>query len=284
MPSSNTKSPTAKESAKSYFKLFSLNNPRDYFVTVDHFPLWRRHLVWARTMGGDKKEGKELRDHMTQRFSTNMVFMGLLMSTELNILFSPCDTSTEMRLVLQSKNGHRELIFYAGVFLIISVFLTFFALLATFTAWAIISSISDSNAHCILRSRIGLTAAQLPSRLIASSIYMFFVWNTLLVWVLIPPDETVWLWILISIFACSIFLYIVSIYSSLGNLIMKTSAMSNKRILEAEEEKKKNPFMLEHFLIEKAKEYESDGMDVTKQYIQKDQESKKSLLAQDQQP
>jgi len=252
--------PSLCEFLKSTYSLLALNKFRERFISIDHFPLWRRHLVWA------KKSGEKLRDHMTQRFATNMVFMGLFLTTELGVLFSPCDISTELRDTLQMENGHKKLIFYAGVFLIFSVFLTFFALLATFTAWAIISSISDSNSHCILRSSIGITAAQLPSRLVAASIYTFFVWNMLLMWVLTPPKETQWIWITITVLSCTIFLYIVNIYSALGNLILKSSAMRNKRVFPREEEEKKFPFQLQEALLDKAREWEKMGIKVTVQY------------------
>lgn len=90
--------------------------------------------------------------------------------------------------------------------------------MATFYAWAIVSAISDSNAHAILRSSIGLYATQLPSWLIMCAIYTFFTWISLFFLVITPA---IWRLIILALTVISL-VHIVSTYSALGNLIMKT--------------------------------------------------------------
>jgi hypothetical protein len=62
---------------KTWLSLLVLLKFREFFITVDHFSIWRRHLAWA------NDDGKDLRTYMTQRYASNMVFMSLLLSTEL---------------------------------------------------------------------------------------------------------------------------------------------------------------------------------------------------------
>lgn len=62
---------------QTWLSLLVLVKFREFFVTVDHFSIWRRHLAWA------NDDGKDLRTYMTQRYASNMVFMSLLLSTEL---------------------------------------------------------------------------------------------------------------------------------------------------------------------------------------------------------
>jgi len=256
----NADDATRFQSTRMYLKIISLNRLRESFVSVDHFPSWTNHIVWS------KKQGDNVRDLVTKQYAPNMVFMGLILSSELGVFFSPSDISTEMRKVLTTDGGYTEVIFYAGIFLIVSMIFTFFALLATFTAGAIISTVSDTNAHCILRSNIGLNAAQLPSRLIVASIYTFIIWMFLLLWVLVPPGNMIWVWIMITFAAILIFFYIVNIYSALGNLIMQTSAMRNTRVFGIEDEESMFPFELQMALYEKAKENERENEHVKHQY------------------
>mmetsp|Transcript_18680 Transcript_18680/g.27043 ORF Transcript_18680/g.27043 Transcript_18680/m.27043 type:complete len:251 (+) Transcript_18680:107-859(+) len=184
---------------------------------------------------------------MTQRFASNMVFISLLLSAEIAVLFSPSAPADTMRERL--KNSEYDTVdFYAGLALSMSIFLSLSALVATFTAWAIISSISDSNAHCILRSSIGLHATQLPSRLIVSAIGAFLIWNILFLFILLPK---VWA-IIVTVMACTLYMYIVSIYSALGRLVMFTKAMAGEPIFKKDEEESLPPYDLYTTLLEKA--------------------------------
>ena len=240
---------------KTWFQLFSLPRPLEYLVSVDHFPIWRRHIAWS------KDDGDKLRDHMVQRYASNMVFMALLLSSDVAVLFSPSQPSETMRQNLVAGN-YNTFDFWAGLFVCISMFLVFGSLLATFTAWAIVSSVSANNAHCVLRSSIGLFATQFPSRVIVMSIYSFFLWGILFMFVLLPM---VWA-IIIAVAACVLVIFIVSTYSALGRLVMHTSAMSSERIFELPEEESMLPFDLLNTLVVKANEKRILKTDVTVQY------------------
>lgn len=211
---------------RSIWALKNIMEPIEYVITVDHRSIWRRHLAWAKTSPG------ELRSHLTQRFSANMTFMALMLSSELMILFNSSHDTTEMRSAMADFRYH-ESKFWIGLFIFISAFLTLFTLLTSFTAWGILGAISDANAVCILRSSIGQYAAQLPSRLLVSSLYTFFLFSSLWVFELLPRAVSVGLVLIMG----TLFLHIVSVYSSLGRLIIHTGAMGSKPVLDERFEK-----------------------------------------------
>jgi hypothetical protein len=64
-----------------------------------------------------------------------------------------------------------------GIVLIVSIILTGSAVLANYTALGVFRCLGHENAAMVLRSDIGLYAAQLPSRLTFLSIITFFAWN-----------------------------------------------------------------------------------------------------------
>mmetsp|Transcript_48576 Transcript_48576/g.146501 ORF Transcript_48576/g.146501 Transcript_48576/m.146501 type:complete len:234 (+) Transcript_48576:636-1337(+) len=198
---------------------------------------------------------------MVQRFASNMVFMALLLGSDVAVLFSPSNPSEIMRQRLVAGE-HGTLDFWAGLFVCISMFLCLCTILATFTAWAIISAVSGENAHCVIRSSIGLHATQLPSRIIVAAIYSFVVWAILFMFILVPLGWA------IAIVAVSILviLHIVSTYSALGRLVMYTSAMSNDRIFELRTEETMLPFDLLETLVDKSEEERKAGTPVTEQY------------------
>jgi len=72
--------------------LLSLLSLPEFFITVDHSSLWKRHLAWA------VENGKELRDHMTQRYASSMVFLSLLLTMDVATLCNPANVTTEMRV------------------------------------------------------------------------------------------------------------------------------------------------------------------------------------------
>ena len=78
-------------SHSTWYTLLELIKVREYLITVDNFSLWRRHLAWA------KNDGEDLRGYMTQRYASNMVFLSLLLSTELGVLFNSAHVTTEVR-------------------------------------------------------------------------------------------------------------------------------------------------------------------------------------------
>ena len=141
----------------------------EYFMSVDHHPIWRRHLAWS------SRDGQHLINVVTARFASNMVFMSLLLGTEIGVLFSPSEPADKFRAALQNES-YGDLNFWAAIILCISIGLTLSTLVANFTAWAIIGAVSPQNSHAILRSSLGLDAAQLPARLVIISIYCFVIW------------------------------------------------------------------------------------------------------------
>lgn len=44
------------------------------------------HSSFAHLCLGAKPKGKEIRDYVTQRFSSNMVFLSLLLGTDMNVV------------------------------------------------------------------------------------------------------------------------------------------------------------------------------------------------------
>lgn len=147
-----------------------LMSPPDFLFSIDLSALWRHHLVWA------KEDGKELLDIVTGRFASSNVFLSLMFIAEVGTYFSPSGIGTTVRTALYGGPAANNLEYSTGITLIISMIVTGTAILANFTAYGIIRSIDDVNAHLVLRSAMGLYAAQLPNRLTALSIYIFFAW------------------------------------------------------------------------------------------------------------
>jgi hypothetical protein len=141
----------------------------EHCVSVDLFGIWRRHLVWA------KRDGDELRNTVIARFASTTVFLSLLVSAEIGVFFSPSSIVEVVRKALE-KNETNTLEFWTGIVLCVSILGSISALLANFTSWSIFVVLSQENSATILRSSIGLYSAQMPSRLVVLSIYLFFVW------------------------------------------------------------------------------------------------------------
>jgi hypothetical protein len=134
---------------QTWWSLQDLIKAREYFVTVDNFSIWRRHLSWALEDGGD------LRSYLTSRFASSMVFMSLLLGAELGVLFNSAAITTGIRLALKNQE-HFTLRFWTGMMIVISIICTLFSLITTFTAWGMVSAVSNENAHCILRSSVSI--------------------------------------------------------------------------------------------------------------------------------
>jgi hypothetical protein len=60
----------------SLFSLMGLLESSEYFVTVDHSSLWQKHICWA------KAAGEDLRQHITQRYASSMVFLSCLLTAQ----------------------------------------------------------------------------------------------------------------------------------------------------------------------------------------------------------
>jgi len=178
-----------------------------------------------------------------------MVFMSLLLGTEIGVLFSPSQPADIFRAALKNAK-YADVNFWAAIVLCISIGLTLSTLVANFTAWAIISAVSPQNAHTVLRSSIGLTSAQLPARLVILSIYSFVGWMMLFLYILAPP---IWGFIL-ALLPVALIAYIVIIYSSFGRLVIYSRAMQQKQIFNGCEDNEMSPSRLFEELLKMAEE------------------------------
>lgn len=246
-------------SMQTVLSLIGLIKLREYFITVDNFSIWRRHLAWAMENGGD------LRSFITQRFASSMVFMSLLLGAELNVLFNSAAVTSSMRRELFAEN-FRTVEFWAGIAILVSVVLTILSLISTFTAWGMVSSVSESNAHCILRSSIGQYAAELPGRFIVTAVYSFLIWVALFFFLLLP----VGFWsILLMVTTAGLFFHVVVVFSAFGRIIMHTGAMGTHRIFDEATEQRLRPHTLHSSLLEKAKLELARNTSIMRQYRRK---------------
>ena len=237
------------------WSLLGLLDPHEYIITVDMKTIWRRHLAWS------KHDGGELRTYMTQRFASNMTMMSLLLSAELGVLFNSSIITTTMREKMMQQD-HSDLKFYIGLLITTSVFLTLACLLSTFVAWSMVSAVSSTNAHAMLRSSIGQYVTQLPSRLLVGSVYCFILWMFLWLLELLPG---IWSKILITAFA-ALFIHIITTLSSFGKLMMLSGAMGSERIFDEEFENALLPSGLHTAMLLKANERQKRRLTVTAQY------------------
>lgn len=238
-----------------WVSLLGLLNPIEYFVTVDHFSVWRRHLAWA------KNDGGELRKCLTERFASSMVLLSLFLGAELSVLFNGSQSATLMRMHMR-RQDYSEISFWIGDVIFLSVFLTLSAILSTFTAWGMVSSISDCNMHCLLRSSIGQYVTQLPSRLLVTALISFFLWVVLYLFVMLPGI----LGKILFVATTCLFFHIVIVYSAFGRLILHTGAMGEKRIFDSDFEKKLLPSGLHISLLIKATEQQRKNTHASAQY------------------
>ena len=153
------------EERNSLLSLLGLLNISEYFVTVDHSLLWQRHIAWS------KPKGEDLRQYVTQRYASNMVFLSCMLAAEINVFFNSSQERTEMRALL-FKEAHGVLRYWIGyeettaitiissspigliydthfhiallslrVCILSNVCVTIVALFTTFTLWGMVSSI-----------------------------------------------------------------------------------------------------------------------------------------------
>lgn len=189
---------------QTWTSLIGLLKLREFLITVDHFSIWKRHLAWA--IG----DGKDLKEYMTQRYASSMVFMSLLLSTELSVLFNSAGVTTQVRHSLLQER-HETVSFWVGILVILSALLTLLSLISTFTAWTMVSAVSEANAHCIFRSSIGQYVVELPGRFIVGSIYSFMLWLILFFFLLLP----VGFWsMLLLVLAVGLFVHTITAFSA----------------------------------------------------------------------
>ena len=243
-------------STHTWTSLLGLLKPREYFVTVDHFSIFRRHLAWA------IEDGNELREYMTKRYSSSMVFMSLLLSTELGVLFNSSTVTTEIREALMTQ-AHETLRFWIGMCIIFSSILTILSLISTFTAWTMVQAVNETNAHCIFRSSIGQYCSELPGRFIVSSIYAFLVWVIMFFFVLMPFGIYS---NLLLVFAAVLFGHTITTFSSFGRVIMHSGAMGSQRIFDPRYEETLLPHTLHNNLLIKAQANLTNNTSIRRQY------------------
>lgn len=193
----------------------------EYFVTVDHFDRWGKHIVFS------KKNGSQLKQIVTQRYATILVFISLLLNAELNVLFSPSSFGEDVRKAMDTKDW-TDLSLIIGVLLCVSICTTLFAIISTVTAWGAINVISDANIIFLLRSDIGRIVTSLPFKYITLTLYVFMGWMALAIGVLMPPKLS----ICVLVIAALCFLNMVSHYSTFLNIIMHTGAMKEEAMFD----------------------------------------------------
>ena len=210
---------------------------------------------------GAKPKGKEIREYVVQRFSSNMVFLSLLLGTNMATLMNSSSVATGIRLATMTQQYH-SLNFYIGAIMALASCVTIVGLVATYTAWSMISAVSDTNANTILRSSMGQYVTALPSRFVVMSLYLFLIWLMLLLIVIVSGPLVL---ILLSVTLFLFFQVVISL-SAFGRLVAHTGAMSNKRILDPEFERQLLPSGLHASLLIKATERSRRRTSVTDQY------------------
>ena len=104
-----------------------------------------------------------------------MVFLSLMLSGEITVFFNSSNRMTQMRDALES-GSHSKLKYWIGIVMMLSIVVTVVGIVATFTVWGMVLAISDKNAHCLLRSSIGLYVIGLPPRYVVAALYLFLMW------------------------------------------------------------------------------------------------------------
>jgi ABC-type transport system involved in multi-copper enzyme maturation permease subunit len=121
-----------------------------------------------------------------------------------------------------ASERYGDLKVWIGIGIAFGAFVTIMALVATFTLWGMISTISDNNAHVLLRSSIGNTP------------YLFTLWMLLafLGNLISGPSRVV-----VAAVVFFLFFDVVVPLSAFGRLIIHTGAMAERRVLEQEFER-----------------------------------------------
>ena len=237
---------------KAWASLLGLLSFKEYFVPVDHSVLWQRHVAWA------KPKGEDLRQYVTQSFASNMIVLSLMLGFQINVFFNSATELHDMRTLLGSEK-YGELKYWVGIFIILDAIVTIMALIATFTLWQMISSISDANTHALLRSSIGLYVSKfvtfircrsiatiyllayvvfnvlvsLPPRFVVAALYLFISWLTLF-WMDMMSGPAK---IILPIVILTLFFQVILPLSAFGRLIIHTGAMAKRRVLDEDFEK-----------------------------------------------
>lgn len=181
------------------------------------------------------------------RYSSTTVFLSLLVSIEVGILYSPSNPANDIRQAL-SDNAIATPEFWTGIFLCFALFTSVAALIANFTAASVFSALSKENAPVVLRSSIGLYAAQLPSRLVFFAKQLFLVVVILSFWIIMPHLGA----IIITVFAIILVMHIINTFSSMAKIIMLTGGMYHMNMMKEEQEENLTPVQLADVLLKRA--------------------------------
>lgn len=210
-------------------------------MTVDHSVLWYRHVAWA------KPKGEDLKAYVTQRFSSNMVVLSLMLGAQINVFFNSSVEMTQMRS-LMAQEAYGDLKFWIGFVIALDACVTIMALVATFTLWGMISAISDTNAHALLRSSIGQYVISMPPRFVVAALYLFVFWLLLAFLDMTNGPAR----IVLATMVFFLFFQVVVPLSAFGRLVIHTGAMSSRRVLDEEFEKELLPSGLHASLLIRA--------------------------------
>jgi hypothetical protein len=221
--------------------LLGLLSPSEYFVTIDHSVLWYRHVAWA------KPKGEDLRTYVTQRFSSNMVVLSLMLAAQINVFFNSSVELTAMRHTLATE-AYGDLKFWIGIVIALDACVTIMALVATFTLWGMISAISDTNSHALIRSSIGQYVISMPPRFVVAALYLFVCWMFLAFMDLMSGPSR----IVLATVVLFLFFQVIVPLSAFGRLIIHTGAMAKRRVLEEDFEKELLPSGLHASLLIRA--------------------------------
>eukprot|EP00934_Nitzschia_sp_Nitz4_P006836 Nitzschia sp. Nitz4//scaffold56_size114212//99826//101691//NITZ4_003968-RA/size114212-processed-gene-0.38-mRNA-1//-1//CDS//3329554760//6826//frame0 len=242
-------------SNNAWASLLGLISPFEYLVTVDHSVLWQRHVAWA------KPKGEDLRAYVTQRFASNMVVLSLMLGAQINVFFNSSVELTEMRRLLGSET-YSSLKFWIGIVISLDACVTIMALVATFTLWGMISAISDTNAHALLRSSIGQYVISMPPRFVVGALYLFILWLFLAIMDFTNGPAR----IVLAVTICFLFFQVIIPLSAFGRLIIHTGAMAKRRVLDEEFEKELLPSGLHASLLIRATGQRKKYSSVISQY------------------
>lgn len=139
--------------------------------------------------------------------------------------------------------------------------ITILALVNTYTLSKLIASISDSNAHAMLRSSIGSYVAVLPSRFTVAALYLFLLWIAMFIWDIFTGP----IHMLFIVMVLLLFFHVIIPLSAFGRLIIHTGAMGRRPVLDVELEKELLPSGLHNSLLIRAtdrkRKYKSSATD-----------------------
>lgn len=189
-----------------------------------------------------------------------MVFLSLLLGTDLSVLTNSSKLTTDIRQALTEEDYGLE--YAIGIVLALACCVTLVGLVATFSAWSMISAISESNCNTLLRSSMGQYVTAMPSRFVVASLYLFLVWLTLMLIQIISGP----LILLVLAVIVYLFFQVVVSLSAFGRLIVHTGAMGKKRVLDPEFERQLLPSGLHASLLIKATERSRRRTSATEQY------------------